>query len=61
MVVFDYLFEIFLIILVLWTINSCNNSIRKEQRIIRRNKNSYKRIKREIIKFANTKPAQLYY
>ena len=60
MVVFDYLFEIFLIIAILWTINSCNNSIRKEQRILRKNKNSNKRIQREIIKYANTKPLFLY-
>lgn len=60
MIVFDYLFEIFLIILVLWTINSCNNSIRKEHRILRKNKNSNKRIQREIIKYANTKPLFLY-
>ena len=60
MVVFDYLFEIFLIILVLWTINSCNNSIRNEYRILRKNKNSNKRIQREIIKYANTKPLFLY-
>nr|DAG05909.1 MAG TPA: hypothetical protein [Myoviridae sp. ctkfK18] len=58
---FNYLFEICMIYVFIWAMISYNKSVEKEQRIIRRNKNSYKRIKREIIKFANTKPAQLYY
>lgn len=57
---FNYLFEIFIMYIFIWAMISYNKSVEKEQRIIRRNKNSYKRIKREIIKFANTKPAQLY-
>lgn len=57
---FNYLFEIFIMYIFIWSIISYNKGIEKEQRILRRNKNSYKRIKREIIKFANTKPAQLY-
>jgi len=56
---FKYLFEICIIYVFIWAMISYNKSVEKEQRIIRRNKNSYKRIKREIIKFANTKPAQL--
>jgi len=58
---FNYLFEIFIMYIFIWSIISYNKGIEKEKRITRRNKNSYKRIKREIIKFANTKPAQLYY
>lgn len=58
---FNYLFEIFIMYIFIWSIISYNKGIEKEKRITRRNKNSYKRIKREIIKFANTKPVQLYY
>lgn len=58
---FNYLIEIVLIFIALWAIISCNKSMDKENRIIRKNRHSLKRIKMEIIKYANTKPKNLYY
>lgn len=57
----DYLFEICIFFIFIWAIIGYNKGIEKEKRILKKNKNSHKRIKREIIKFANIKPAQLYY
>ena len=57
----NYLFEICIFFIFIWAIIGYNKGIEKEKCIFKKNRNSHKRINREIIKFANTKPMYLYY